>query len=296
MITTSLAKLAFTSFLFLNVASAQTGKLQEEKELEVVNFNSIKKVLKQDGLSQSAIEKTKQVQILKKEQTVLDQSRFNYPSEDEMWGFMSEYWLVKNAQLLGWDFQKPDYGLDKSFASVLEKLGFYQKKFKILLINSPELVRASMPGEQGEMILVLSVPFIRSLDLSKLEISLLLLEDYFRLEAGYFKKQVATEKMKKLTGTSFYGAKPDLTMVEELLKSYDKQIRKTGYTFQQQFEVTGKMNSFLKASPELWNAYFRLLGKVDRFVKTNVQYKDLIKLYPSPEMQIKWMSPEEKVL
>jgi hypothetical protein len=122
------------------------------------------------------------------------------------------------------------------------------------------------------------------------------LEDYFRLEAGYFKNQVASEKMKKLAGTSFYGQKPDLTMIEELMKNYHKQIYEKGFTFQQQFEVTKKMDSFLKSNPELWNVYFRLLGKLQSFLKVNVQYKDYVKLFPSPEMQLKWISPEDKVL
>lgn len=298
MIITFRAKLAFSSFLLLFImqAQAQVPKLQDEKELEVVNFKSIKKVLQQDGLSQAAEQKKKQVQVMKTEQVSLEKGRFNYPTEDELWGFVSEYWLVKNAQLLGWDFEKPDYGLEENFKKTLQNMGFYQKKFKILLLNTPTLVRASMPGSNGEMILLLSVPFIRSLDLSKLEISLLLLEDYFRLEAGYFKKNVSTDKLKKLAGTNFYGSKPDLSMIQELMKKYDHQINQKGYTFQQQFEMTKKMDAYLKASPELWNAYFRLLQKMQSFLKTNVQYKDFIKLYPSPEMQIKWISPEEKVL
>ena len=132
--------------------------------------------------------------------------------------------------------------------------------------------------------------------MSKLEISLLLLEDYFRLEGGYFKKAVSTEKLKRLAGTNFYGKKPDMSMIEELLNKYDTQINQKGYSFQQQFETTKKMDSFLKSSPELWNAYFHLLGKLQSFLKVNVQYKDYLKLYPSPEMQLKWISPEEKIL
>jgi hypothetical protein len=281
-------------FMSLSVLG-QTEKLQEEKELETVNFKSIRKVLQQDGLSESAKKKEKQVLILKKEQKQIETQRYLYPGENEIWGFVSEYWLIKNAQLLKWDFEKPDYGIEKSFSTTMENLGFYQKKFKILLINTPSVVRAGLPGDQ-EFFLLLSVPFIRSLDLSKLEISLLLLEDFVRLEQGYFKKNVATEKLSKLAGTNFQGGKPDVSMVEELLKNYSHQINEKGFTFQQQFELTKKMDGYLKSNPELWNSYFRLLQKVDRFLKSNAQYKDYIKLYPSPEMQIKWLSPEEKVL
>ena len=276
-------------------AFAQTPKLQDEKELEVVNFNSIKKVLQQDGLSEAARKKAKQVKILKKEQGKIESQRYLYPIESELWGFISEYWLIKNAQLLNWDIEKPDYGLDKTFRTTLESLGFYQKKFKILLVNTPSVVRAGLPGA-GESIFVLSLPFIRSLDLSKMEISLLLFEDFIRLEQGYFKKKVSTEKMMKLAGPNFQGSKADVSMVEEVLNNYSKQINQKGYTFQEQFEVTKKMDAYLKSNPELWNAYYRLLNKIDRFVKVNVQYKNYIKLFPSPEMQVKGLSPEEKVL
>jgi hypothetical protein len=80
------------------------------------------------------------------------------------------------------------------------------------------------------------------------------------------------------------------------LKKYDEQINKKGYTFQQQFEVTKKMDAYLKSHPELWNGYIHMLKKIDAFVKTNQQYKDYVRLYPSPEMQVKWLSPDEKVL
>lgn len=283
------------TLLFASQVFAQTEKLQDEKELEAVNFNSIKKILQQDGLSEAAKKKEKQVQIIKKEQSKIETQRYLYPTESELWGFVSEYWLIKNAQLLNWDFEKPDYGLEKTFSQTMETIGFYQKKYKILLINNPSVVRAALPGD-NEFILILSVPFIRSMDLSKLEISLLLMEDFIRLEQGYFKKNVETEKMRKLAGTNFQGGKPDVSMVEELVKNYNKQINVTGYTFQQQFEVTKKMDAYLKSNPELWNAYFRLMGKIDKFIKVNVQYKDYVKLYPSPEMQVKWLSPEEKVL
>lgn len=295
MINTFKAKLALSSLLISASLFAQTGKLQEEKELEIVDFKSIKKVLQQDGLMESSKRKAKQVEILKKEQGKVETGRYYYPQESELWGFVSEYWLVKNAQLLNWDFEKPDYGLEKSFSSTMESMGFYQKKFKILLLNTPSIVKASLPGD-NEMIFLLSVPFIRSLDLSKLEISLLLFEEFVRLEMGYFKKNVATEKMKKLAGTNFHGQKPDVSMVEELLKKYGQQIQQKGYTFQQQFEITKKMDAYLKSNPALWNAYFRLQGKIDKFIKINVQYKDYVRLYPSPEMQVKWLSPAEKVL
>jgi hypothetical protein len=281
--------------LFVQSSFAQNEKLQDEKELEVVDFSSIKKVLQQDGLSEAVKKKEKQIKAIKSEQIKIENERYVYPSENELWEFASEYWLIKNAQILNWDFEKPDYGLEKSFAEVMERLGFYQKKFKILLINSPTLVKTALPGNEA-FILILSVPFIRSLDLSKLEISLILFEEFVRLEQGYFKQNTSTEKMRSLVGTNFQGRKADISMVEELLKKYHLQIFEKGFNFQQMFEVTKKVDAYLKSSPELWNAYFGLIGKIDRFVKSNTQYKDYVKLFPSPEMQIKWLSPEEKNL
>jgi len=296
MISTFRYKLALTSALFALGLGAQTKKLQDEKELDMVNFKAIKKVLQQDGLSKSVELKKKQVAAEKKVQTQIEHSRYAYPTESELWALVSEYWLVKNAQILNWDFAHPEYGIEESFKTTMEKLGFLQKKFKLLLLNTPTTVRLALPGENGETILMLSVPFIRSLDLSKLEISLLMLEDYFRSEAGYFKKAVRTEKLSKLAGTSFVGKKADMSLIEELLKNYDYQINQKGFTFQQQFEVTKKMDAYLRPHPELWNTYFRLLGKMNSFLKSNSQYKDYVRLYPSPEMQIKWLGPEEKVL
>src|SRR3989338_3351669 len=114
------AKLALSSFLITKSLLAQTGKLQDEKELEVVNFKSIKKVLEQDGLTEASKRKARQVEVLKKEQGKIESGRFMYPTESELWGFVSEYWLVKNAQLLNWDFEKPDYALERSFSSTME--------------------------------------------------------------------------------------------------------------------------------------------------------------------------------
>jgi hypothetical protein len=293
---TSKPKLVFISLFLIISSSLQGAKLQEEKELEVINFNNVKNVLEQDGLLQAANRKKKEASILQKKKQSIEKSKYFYPNQDELWGFISEYWLIKNAQLLSWDFEQANYGLEKSYRDILEKFGFYQKKFKILLVNSTAVVRTALPGSGNEVIYVLSIPFIRSLDLSKLEISLLLMEDFFRYEAGYFKKAVETEKMRNLAATNFKGSKADLSMIEELLKNYNRQINEKGFSFQQQFEVTKKMDAQLKSNPELWNTYYRLLGKIDRFIKSNVQYKQYINLYPSPEMQMKWLSPEEKVL
>ncbi len=55
------------------------------------------------------------------------------------------------------------------------------------------------------------------------------------------------------------------------------------------------MNAMLKPHPELWNAYVRMHGKIDRLIKGNQTFSEMVKLYPSPEMQIRWLAPDEKV-
>ncbi len=301
MITIFKASLRFSSLalmvmMFTSQINAQDKKTKEEKELELVDFKQIKKVLQEDGLSQQAKSKARQVEAIKKEQAIIEKDRFLVPTEDEWWGIMSEYWLVKNAPTLAWDFEKPDYGLEDSFKAVLQNVGLFQKKFRILLLNTPALVRAAIPGPDGETIFLISVPFIRTLDLSKLEISLMMLEDYLKAEEGYFKKAVRPKGLDAYVGSNFYGKKLDLSPMSEALKNYDQFLLQKGFTFQQQFAVTKKMDSFLKSNIEWWNTYFRLLGKIDRLIKTNNQYKTYNQLYPSPEMQLKWLSPDDKVL
>ena len=57
-----------------------------------------------------------------------------------------------------------------------------------------------------------------------------------------------------------------------------------------------KIDGYLKADPILWNAYFNLLKKIDRLTKNDLLYKDYLKIYPSPELQIQWISPKKKVI
>ncbi len=289
-------KHALISLLLIFSTSARSEKLQEEKELESVNFDNIQNVLVKDGLVKEVVQKKKKIQKMKVAKEKVERDRFYYPSEDELWALSSEIWLVKNAQVLGWDFEKPDYGIETSYKKMLEKLGFIQKKFKVLILNTPSIVRATIPGFDGEVIHLISLPFIRSLDLSKLEISLLLLEDFFRFEAGYFKSNYKSDRLRNIAGSNFKNSKPDTKIVEELIAHISSQFFEKGFTFQQQFEVTKKMDSYLKSTPDLWGTYYRLLGKLDRFLKSNLQYKSYLRLYPSPEMQVKWLSPEDKVL
>lgn len=271
-------------------------KTLAEKESELIDFNSIKKVLKSDQLTKQVTKKTKRIKTLKKKRVLNRKLKYNVPDESNIWTFLSEIWLVKNSAVVRWDFKKPDYGIEDAFKNFLEKHGYYEKTIKILLVDTPNITHMSIPADPGEYIFLLSVPFIRTLDLSKLEISILLFEDFIRIQKGYFQDYVLTNKLKKLIGSNFQGKNFDIKTVKNSFKKYDEIIFAKGFTFQQQFEVTKSVSGILKSDLKLWNTYFNLLKKIDDLVKSNLLYSNYVKIYPSPELQINWLKPKKNVL
>jgi hypothetical protein len=269
---------------------------QEEKELESINFNELKNVLQDDFLEPEVESKVQEVKQIKKKKKKRKINKYNYPRQEDFWSFMTEYWLVKNASLLKWDFKKPNYGLNSAVEKLFEKIGLYQIEFQVLPINTPSLTHFSLPGDNGKYTYLLSVPFMRTLDLTKTEIALLVLEDYFRQKLGFFHANIKDKQYEKFLGKNFYNKKINLKVFDDLLAAYTRISFESGYTFQQQFEVTKKMDIMLKTYPKLWSTYFQLLLKIDKLVKSNSSYKNYNKIFPSPEMQMKWLSPKEKIL
>ncbi len=266
-----------------------------EKRAETVDFKSIQEVLKNDRLDQQVQKIDQTVKKVAQQRSAAELRRYQIPPESEFWGFFSEYWLVKSATVLKWDFSKPDYGLDSSFTEFLERMGMLEKKFKILLIDTPAVPHFGLPTYPNEFLFILSVPFIRTLDLSKLEISLLLFEDVVRMQAGYFQKAVTTPELKKLLGSNFHTAKKlDMAPFTDTLKKYDEMIFDKGMNFQQQYEVTKQMDQLLRSDLKLWNAYVGLLKKIDELVKSNLLYRKYVEIYPSPELQLGWLIPKKE--
>jgi hypothetical protein len=283
----------FTFFLFAPLGFATTDQVKtiQEKELELLNFKNLKNELKNDGLEFKADEKKQVVKKIKQLKKEMDKDKFLYPSSKEFSDLLVELWLVKNASTLRWDIVKPDYGIEESFKKLLEVLGIYEKDFYILLHNNNEISHFSIPYKESAVFL-LSIPFIRAMDLSKAEIGILLLEDYFRIQAGYYFKQVVFDS--QLYGTSFKDKSLDLTLVDNKLKEMNEVIREKGYSFQQQFDITKKMSDTLKSDPNLWNAYISVLKKIDELIKSNPMFENYVKQYPSPEMQLQWLLPSKK--
>lgn len=278
----------------MNTFSQEKGKKEtkEDNTSGIVNFENIQDVLKNDKLSNEVNKKIKKKVEKKKKQKVSRIRKYNIPNEYTFWTFMSEYWLIKNVIFLKWDFQKPDYGLVKAFQEFLERMGVYEKKFKILLLNTPEITHFALPSNGDEIIFLLSVPFIRTLDLSKLEIALLMFEDYLRWEEGYFKEYVKFPALNKMIGSNFYQKKFDEKTLKKALAKYDEITSDKGFDYQQQFAITSKMSKILKDDNKLWNSYYRMIQKIDNLVKTNILYQKYLKIYPSPEIQLNWLRPK----
>jgi hypothetical protein len=56
------------------------------------------------------------------------------------------------------------------------------------------------------------------------------------------------------------------------------------------------VDALLKNDLKLWNTYISLLEKIDQLVKNNSLYKNYTLIYPSPELQINWLKPKNKIL
>lgn len=279
-----------------SITNKKTPKiiLQEEKEKEVLDYSNIKNVLKRDGLTGYKEKNEKKLKKIKKLKNKMKQDRYRYPMTSDFWSFMSEYWLVKKAQQLQWDITRPDYGIKSVFKNLLEDLGYYQKKFKILIINTPDITHMGLPGNKNEIILLISLPFMRTIDLTKVDISILLLEDFFRVEHMYFAKNIKADLT--FLNSNFSNTKMDLNKLKAIQSEYDRIIYKSGFSFQQQYKVTKIMDRVLKSHLALWNAYIKVINKVDRLIKNNLLYKSYNNIYPSPELQIKWLMPKKKII
>jgi hypothetical protein len=255
------------------------GKSEDKKkEKESVGFDAIKNVLKNDRLEKGVNK------IIK---------NYDVPEEKEFWSFFSELWLVQNASILKWNFEKPDYGLGDYFKEFLEKQGILELNYKILIVDSPDISHYALPSN-NEVIFLLGLPFVRAMDLSRLEISLLLFEDYLRHRYGYFKSYVSIDGVEKFLGSNLRTSKFNRKLVEAMKERYDELIFAKGFTFQQQYKVTSDMSKRLKSDLKIWNAYYKLISKKKNLVETNLIYKKYLKIYPSPELQLNWLNPVKK--
>lgn len=270
----------------------------ESKEVskDLLDFSSIKDIIKKDGLEGELKKKQEEKRKYLDDKKLSEMKRYNVPTQDVFWSFFSELWLVKNATSLKWDIHKPDFELEKSFSAFLESQGHYEKKIKILLLETSEIAHAALPSNTDEVILILSLPFIRTLDLSKVEISLILFEDFVRMRKGYFKNYVLSKELENYLGSNFSGKVFDKKLIDTHLQKYNQVLFEKGFSFQEQFETTKEIDVLLKNDLKIWNTYLTMLEKIDNLTKTNALYKKYSQIYPSPELQLNWLKPKAPIL
>ncbi len=288
-----------TGTLLAETETKEPTETKEEKKeggKDLLDFSSIKDIIKKDGLEGELKKKQDEKRKYLDNKKLQEMKRYNVPTQDVFWSFFSELWLVKNATTLKWDIHKPDFELEKSFTAFLESQGHFEKKIKILLMDSTEIAHAALPSNQDEYIFILSLPFVRTLDLSKVEISLLLFEDFVRIRKGYFKNFVLDKELENYLGSNFSGKPFDKKLIDAHLKKYNQLLFEKGFSFQEQFETTKEVDVLLKNDLKMWNTYLTMLEKIDNLVKTNTLYKKYNQIYPSPELQINWLKPKNSVL
>lgn len=268
----------------------------KESSKDLLDFSSIKDIIKKDGLEGELKKKQDEKRKYLDDKKLKEMKRFNVPNQENFWSFFSELWLVKNATVLKWDIHKPDFELEKSFSAFLETQGHFEKKIKILLLDSTEITHAALPSNSDEAIFILSLPFIRTLDLSKVEISLILFEDFVRIRKGYFKNFVLSKELENYLGSNFSGKPFDKKLIDAHLKKYSQLLFEKGFSFQEQFETTKEMDLLLKSDLKIWNTYLTMLEKIDNLTKTNTLYKKYTQIYPSPELQLNWLKPKAPIL
>ncbi len=280
--------LFLVSFSAIAIAPLVDEETKIRAENKVANFESIRRLLAQDFLQDSKEKREEKADSLKKEKDDLELRTWDFPTESDFWPIFSEYWTVMNTNYLKWDFKAPEFGIREAFENVLQEAGLYEIRFRILLTNTPAPAHIALPSSPNDTFFVLSVPFIRASGFSADEIALLLLEDWFRNKRDFLKNHLATEGIKPLIGANFKGKDfPEwFGLLDIAMKKF---ITNKGLGFGQQFLVTTDMETILKTNPTRLQLYKVVLHKMDIFLKDNIVYSALLRMYPTPKMQIGWL-------
>jgi len=212
-------------------------------------------------------------------------------NEKDYWDFLSNYWLIKNSDILKWDFKKVDYGLMAIFKKVLSSVGIKNQKVRILYLNSSLITHFALPEGSSGVTFLLSKPFIEKMDLTKQEISVLLLEDYLRIREKIVEKKILLKSSELLIPKNSNGKKIRKYFFE-LMNIFDDVILNKGFSFQDQFLITRKMVVFLEGEKLLRTNYVSLINKINELIRTNDSFKNYTRFYPSPDMQLKWLAAE----
>ncbi len=281
----------YVFLLFCFFTFADESQTQVESELEGVNFGALEEILEKDKLSTHVKKKLKAVKKVQELREKEMEEKKYYPSSQDFLPFLTQMWLVKNAAILKWDFEKPEYGIAQHLSEVLRKVGLIKRQYKILIINTDLLPSFALPTEKGSGYLLLSLPFMKTLDLSKNEISLLLLQDILRMDGAYLEKTLKETGLFEKVGKKMTEDEPNVSFVSDLLAHYSKNVFEVGVNFQQQFEVTKQMDNLLKGHENLRKSYLSLLNKISEMDTQSDLFKNYNKLFPTAKMQLEWLQP-----
>ncbi len=256
-------------------------------------IDQIKEVLIKDKLIKEADQK--KIEELKKE--VVRQKKIeaaNSPvTEEEFWSLVTHLWLVKRESRLRWDFEKVDYGVNQVFQSLLKKLNISGSSYKILYLNSDVIPHVGIPTG-NEYILLISKPFIEKLDLSKQEIALILFDEYVRLKLNTLMNKVNARFNNLGAKKTTQGDKT----FEPYLSVLDQEIFVKGFSFQNQFNLTKEVVTYLKNDNSIAQIYHGLNDKIKNLVQSEQQYAYYPKIYPSPDLKETWLNkllPNQKL-
>lgn len=278
------------SFLWAQETKDQTT-LEKAMDAGFVDFKEVKEVLQKDGLKKEAEQRQQKVETKKTIRKIEQKQKIRFPVEEDFWEIMTMLWLVQNSDILKWDFKRPAYGVSEAFDDLLSWTGMFGIRYKILYVNGPSISHMAFPGKKNDVIFILSVPFMKAIDLSKTEITLLMLEDLLRINKGYFKETVSPKDLKEYFGVEYQKKPYSKQLIDQVMTNYSDFVFQKGFNFQQQFEVTKHMGEILKSRLNIWNAYFSVIKRIDGLVKSNTLYKDYNRLFPSPELQMQWLTP-----
>lgn len=258
------------------------------------SLDNIQSILRNDHLEKEAkIKEQQALQEMSEKKIEEDTTGHQFPTQADIWSFLSELWLSKNASKIHWDFQNADFGILKTTIDLFEQLGLIERKIKLLMINSHSYAHGALPMNHGEYLFFISLPFIRSMDLSTLEIALIILEDYFRIELGVFKNYVKDDSWYKKLGTNFHDSKVDVSFIPITLDRYSQMFQSRGYTHSEEKMVTLSMKNILQIdNMKYLIIYQELLKKINGLIQSNKVYEYYPKIYPSPNVKLtQWLNP-----
>jgi len=287
-------KYLLTILFFLSFSSTSISNEKSRGKIEKLRFDNLEKAIKDDKLKKIIKNERKKIKLSYKTKKKNFKNLYNFPTEGEFWNFFSDYWLIKNEPILKWNYQRTDYKLIDFVKKFFKDQGVLDKSISVLLLNTPVMFYGIMPTKNNKLIFLLSNPFIKILDLSKEEISLLFFQEYIRNKEGILFKYLKSDLLANKFSSNFYKKNFSISFIEPVQKAFNDLYLYKGFNFQDQYNLTKALNIHLQSNLKLWGTYINLLKKIDSLTKSNSLYKDYIKKFPSPELQINWLTDKFK--